>query len=232
MFKLLRERVIDYYNSKNMKDAALIKCGHENVSDKDYMLKYFSTDLKWSLYQSGKLTREKAVEIAISRARKTNAKKTNECLAKIDAAQNAENVDCITVVVEWRKSYTWGYNPHVTVRAAGIVTEGTASGCGYDKESAAVAEAFNNNPSILKELYILKQNSLNTGISDKSDGACTGIDNRSVCGYGAGNTVLPYFEGGVGVEYFWNIIEKCGFKTVSTYGKNSTHYVLIREGKK
>ena len=232
MFKFLREHVINYYNSKNIKDAALIKCGHENVPDKDYMLKYFSTDLKWSLYQSGKLTREKAVEIATGRARKANAKKTNDCLAKIDAAQNAENVDCITIVVEWRKSSMWGYNPHATVRAAGIITEGTASGCGYDKESTAVAEAFNKNPSILKELYILKQNNLIARIYDKSECSCTGISNESVCGYGAGYAVLPYFEGGVGVGCFWNILKKCGFKTISTYGKNSTHYVLIREEKK
>ena len=31
-------------------------------------------------------------------------------------------------------------------------------------------------------------------------------------GYGSGYSILPYFEGGVGVNCFWSILDKCGYE--------------------
>ena len=94
-------------------------------------------------------------------------------------------------------------------------------GEGYIRE---VAEAFNKNNSILKALYSLKERALQAGQSDASRTACTGVDNRNICGYGSGYSIIPYFEGGVGVSCFWSILEKCGFKCSAHYGKNETFY--------
>ena len=57
----------------------------------------------------------------------------------------------ISIAVEYKRSRTWGRNPTATVTASldGVRTDtttGTASGCGYDKLSAAVCGAFSRNP--------------------------------------------------------------------------------------
>lgn len=57
----------------------------------------------------------------------------------------------ISIAVEYKRSRTWGWNPTATVTASldGVRTDtttGMASGCGYDKLSAAVCEAFSENP--------------------------------------------------------------------------------------
>lgn len=59
----------------------------------------------------------------------------------------------ITIALEYTRSRTWGWNPHATVRAtvhdkdnrviARDMSTDYASGCGYDKTSAAICYAFN-----------------------------------------------------------------------------------------
>lgn len=61
----------------------------------------------------------------------------------------------ITISIEYKRSRTWGWNPNATVRAivrdkdnrviARDMTTGHASGCGYDKTSAATCYAFDDN---------------------------------------------------------------------------------------
>ena len=57
----------------------------------------------------------------------------------------------ISIAIEYKRNRTWGWNPTATVTASldGVRTDtttGTASGCGYDKLSAAVCRAFRENP--------------------------------------------------------------------------------------
>lgn len=57
----------------------------------------------------------------------------------------------ISITIEYKRNRTWGWNPTATVTASldGVRTDtttGTASGCGYDKLSAAVCSAFDKNP--------------------------------------------------------------------------------------
>ncbi len=57
----------------------------------------------------------------------------------------------ISINIEYKRNRTWGWNPTATVTAVldGVRTDtttGTASGWGYDKLSAAVCEAFSENP--------------------------------------------------------------------------------------
>lgn len=112
-----------------------------------------------------------------------------------------------------------GFNPHASVWAYGF-TEGTASGCGYDKESSAVAEAFNKNNSILKIIYNMKEKAL----KDNED-----ITNRDACGYGAGYGALPYFDGGVGMNCFVWILKTYGFKCEEVHGKHFDSYSFKKE---
>ena len=71
---------------------------------------------------------------------------------------------------------------------------------GYDKESAAIADALNQDAAVMRELYNLAEQAL-----------AVNVKYRDFIGYGSGYNVVPYFEGGVGVSCFWAIFEKMGF---------------------
>lgn len=77
---------------------------------------------------------------------------------------------------------------------ANHATEGRASGCGYDKESAAIATAINASPSIMRVLYEHAENGGNFPYS--------------VYTYAG----LPYFDGGCGVSCFRNVFGACGYR--------------------
>lgn len=175
-------------------------------------LRKWLTPAKWAAYQAGSLSREKAVEIAVKRSAADLVKSQAVKLEKLKTAAAARDLTEIVINVEWKRNKTWGNNPTAEVIVVGEGRYyGHASGCGYDKQSAAVAAALNQSPAVLKAIYTLKENGLKAGLSDYSKTPCTGVDNRNICGYGAGYDILPAFEGGVGVSCFWSILEKCGF---------------------
>lgn len=203
----------------------------EHKTESDNGLKRYSTARRWEQYQNGEIDRAKACEFAIKRMNKEIEKEIEKKLAHLEAVANAPEVDYITINVEYKRSSVWGYNPVVEVitnSESGFFT-GYASGCGYDKESAAVAEAFNKSLGIMKVLYTLKEKALEAGESDESKTACTGHDNRNCVGYGAGYSVIPYFEGGVGVNCFWSILKALGYETQCNYGKRETLYRLYKK---
>lgn len=103
---------------------------------------------------------------------------------------------------------------------------GSASGCGYDKESTAFASAAKGSFALKKILCELKEAALKEGKSDKSKTTYTGIDNREVCGYGAGYEPIPVFEGGVGMNSIISIFRKYGYKVVESHGKRYDSYEL------
>ena len=104
-----------------------------------------------------KLTEEQKAERAAQRKinieRQKNEQAANKVREKIHAEMNQRRVQSITISIEWKKSRTYGYNPHATAevrykddgqphtfeRREGF----TCSGCGYDKESTVIAQIFN-----------------------------------------------------------------------------------------
>lgn len=100
------------------------------------------------------------------------------------------------------------------VAAERVATYGSASGCGYDKQSAAIASAMNQNPEILKILY------------DHAEAGGT-------FPYGVHTFAgLPSFDGGCGVSCFYSIFEACGytFRQVAS-GKAFDVYEITRAKK-
>ena len=76
-------------------------------------------------------------------------KKRQAMLNRLDAVSQAEPLQYVEARVEWKKSRTWGYNPHVDAWTTGSHYDtGKASGCGYDKESAAIGEALADSLSL------------------------------------------------------------------------------------
>lgn len=163
-------------------------------------------------------------EYLIEREKKQLDKRLNEKLQELIRIENSQELVSIDVSIEWKRSKTWGNNPSAEAK---VNTKndfnryyGSASGCGYDKESTAIAQAVNQSDSFKKMLYEIKENNINT-------------DNRELFGYGAGYGILPYLEGGVGVSCYPAIFKKIGFdfhgvahgKTFDVYTANK-----IQEG--
>ena len=122
---------------------------------------------------------------------------------KLEAVSDAPEFHSMEVSVEWSRSY----NPRAVGRDGhDVYDSGLIGGAGYDKLSTAVAEVLNQSNSLLKLLYIEKENSVN--VLKK---------NHDLFGYGAGYGLLPSIEGGVGVSCYDRIFKKVGvtFKHVA-----------------
>lgn len=202
-------------------------CSDEYKVESDGGIKKYSTDYRWSQYKDGKISREKAVEYAVVRALKKLEKELFTDLERLEAIENAKIPSFISIKTEWGKIRTCGNNPHTEIYVQGVgYYNGSASGCEYDKESAAFASAAKSSFALKKILCDLKEAALKEGKSDKSKTTCTGIDNREVCGYGAGYDPIPYFEGGVGMKSIISIFRKYGYNVVESYGKRYDSYEL------
>lgn len=230
-FELIAEQVKEDAEQRKRDTAEIIEKGYlstwstEHHEQNDNGLKRESTATRWEQYTSGKITRAEAVELATKRAYKAIDKDTAEKLAKLERVANAPDLDYISICVEWKRSATWGMNPTAYVNTNSERTSGHASGCGYDKESAAIAQALNQCDSVLKALYSFKEKQMREGQNDHSRTACTGHDNRHIIGYGAGYATIPYFEGGVGASCFWSIFERIGYTCRGDHsGRHSTYY--------
>lgn len=214
----LRKQV-EKENKKELKKALsnLNKAKKEDFTN----LWYYSEKL--TKRQKEKLTKSEQKEIIKNNIIKEYNARLNKDLKRIDIIENAnDNIEAITINVDWVKNRTWGYNPHATIYTNnGDITEGRASGCGYDKESAAIAEVLNKNNDILKLLYIAK----NKKMTSKK------TNNHDLLGYGSGYGVLPYFEGGVGVSSLLNIFKKLGYETSEHHTDKSDFYTITKNRK-
>lgn len=139
----------------------------------------------------------KVREKMVSRFQRENESDRQKYLHKLERAANAPELRDLTVCVEWAKSRTWGANPTATVTVNDshhYETTGHASGCGYDKESAAIASAMNANAAVLRILY-----------THAEKGGKFAYSVYTFAG-------LPYFDGGCGVSCFRNVFEGCGYE--------------------
>lgn len=161
----------------------------------------------------------------IQRDFKKRARTIAQRLAHLQEVEKAGALGSVTVSIEWKKSRMWGSNPKAEARVmdaggnfAGMYYTDNISGCGYDKESTAVAQAVNQSPVFLRALYEYKEQH---GADKK---------NHELFGYGSGYGVLPHLEGGVGVSCFPRIMEKIGFDFKNTAsGKAFDVYTISKK---
>lgn len=138
-------------------------------------------------------------------------------LLEIEAQKNQKAVKELVITIEWRKSYTWGNNPHaeaeVTYKDGTFERRDgyTCSGCGYDKESTVIAEIFND---FLRYKLYQKHNLASTINGEKTNhpygvyyyGGELGEKHES------GYIGMPSFNGGVGTSCYYKIGEFIGGK--------------------
>jgi hypothetical protein len=131
------------------------------------------------------------------------SKKLDNNISLLNFNPNLPQIESFTIEVSWRKNSTWGANPtaEAYVNGIGFVSSGSVSGCGYDKQSTAVAGVLNQVPQFKKLMFELKNKTKNANLK-----------NHEVFGYGSGYGILPSFEGGVGVSCYDRIFNKIGYK--------------------
>lgn len=203
----------------------------EHRTPSDNGLRQYSTPRRWEQYQNGEITRDQAVKYATARAEKDHDKQTIKKQDKLLRALDSVDVQTVSISVDWKRSAMWGYNPTATVVINGrFEYVGTASGCGYDKRTAAVGDALNQCPAILKMLYTAKEKALKkapASIRKNPDAS-----NADLIHYGAGYGVLPYFEGGVGISSFKGVFEACGLVCTMSHATKTTEFYYFEKGAK
>lgn len=219
MFDLLRKELEKHYKEE-------IKKTLKDIEENENSMKYYLTENSKKKYESGLLPLATARKKATKKANAETLKYANEKLQKLEKAENAEEIEYIRIIVEWH-----GYTPTATVRTGCGIYESSAHGWGYDKESAAVGSAFNQSAEIMRILYTRAEKVLAENEEPyKSTGCGNCITWRESLGYGSGYNILPYFEGGVGVSCFWDILSRCGYKLKNhESGKKFDTYYLERE---
>lgn len=137
--------------------------------------------------------------------------------ARIEAVTGYE-FEPVEIVVEWKKNRTWGSNPRATafVPGVGYIDSGSIGGCGYDKQSTAVAEILNQIPAVMYRLYKEKNRHKNINKT-----------NHEIFGYGSGYGILPAFEGGVGVNCYPAIFDKIVLKFETVHSSKNTDIFRI-----
>ena len=100
---------------------------------------------KWRLNSCG--LRVEMTPAGLRADLRNNEKKRAAALAWLERCNNAAPLDLVLIRVEWVKNRTWGNNPRAAVSVYNTDgnaehLNGSASGCGYDKESAAIDHAL------------------------------------------------------------------------------------------
>lgn len=191
---------------------------YERACATDSALREMLTDNQWEKYTSGNLTREKSLELARKKAEREAKKRADRYRERLTAAEEANRQADGLLVIRFVRNSTWGWNPHSELYIGGETFTGRASGCGYDKASAAMAEALNACPAIMRRVYA------------KEDERQHGATRREWLGYGSGYGTLPAFEGGVGVRTLCDVLTACGFSVNCTHANDGTYYIRITEG--
>lgn len=161
-----------------------------------------SQDLTWQLKDQlpkGKKVKSFSLEdlktYLLKRIDKNRIKAIDAINKEYDSIENAPDFESLDISIEWKKSSMWGMNPHaeLTVYSKNGYAryKATASGCGYCKLSAVMADVFNQSLSLRK--LILNNDRLVYGLRD------------------------TYFaSGGVGVSTLQNAFDCLGLKLKQT----------------
>lgn len=175
------------------------------IAESDEALENYSTATRWEQYKHNAITRLQAEGYATNRMKKDTVKTYSAKLARIGEAEKTEIKNAsISIIVEYKHNRTWGYNPTASVTiaaetAAGYKTDrttGTASGCGYDKTSAAVASALNDSAIIRADLIRAKD---------------ARLAHDEAMPYGSGYGTMPYIEGATGMSVIEAVLNACGY---------------------
>lgn len=180
------------------------------------------TALRFEQLKDNKITLKQVKKIALKKLEKTTTDKINKEIRHFEEIASARDLDDANISVSWTRSSIWGMNPHAEMYGAGQHTSGSASGCGYDKLSAATAQALNDHKPALKALYKAEEKRLKIKKTDRPS-------RRDYIGYGSGYGVKPYYEGGVGESSHIAIFKNLGYTGAKWYSYKSSDLIIIEK---
>lgn len=192
----LKEKITAHYNNELEKTLTEIKAATVGDFLRDWRADHFLTPSTLAAVRelpTGDKLPEKIIEKITKKRKREISREIEKRFERLHELEEVEAPAAVSIVVEWHKSKTWGMNPRARVAAERVATYGSASGCGYDKQSAAIVSALNQNPETLKILY------------DHAEAGGTFPYGVHVW---AG---VPSFSGGGGVSCFYSIFEACGY---------------------
>ena len=218
MYENLKAKVNAYYDNQAVKFAADLETMTASYALDHWYYVDRMTNAAFEAAQAAKavsideLLPEVCKAKMIKKFSRENEKDRADALAKLEAAEACNPLESVTFSVEWASNKTWGKNPAATVEAYSstrrTTTGGKASGCGYDKESAAIAAACNCNPQFMRMLYDHAENG--------------GEFSYSVY---VGKNGLPFVDGGCGMSCWRSVFTDCGYTFEDVYhGKNADVY--------
>lgn len=164
-------------------------------------------------FNDGDLTKEEAEKKINKAFERKKAKAVAEIEALFSSVESSKDFEGGKIEVNWTRSRAWGMNPRAvfTSYADGVYT-GSASGCGYDKLSASVAEALNQCLPLKKAFFDYVENCLKDLTEEETVGFCKDYGYRKFLPYGTGYSATTFFEGGVGVNCYKEIFDRIGFE--------------------
>lgn len=181
----------------------------DEILSKWYLRQYITTATERKV-KAGKLSSKELSEQILKIAQKRIQKNLHEDIILIERIFSAELPTQINVSIEWKKSRIWGANPTAKAKiwgennTFGDFSSGSISGCGYDKESTAFAQAANQSLSLRKLLLV-------------------GYDKiKEDYGHGGGR-----LSGGVGTSCYYSIFKTLGYRMEKVAsGKMFDAYVI------
>lgn len=224
MFENIRKQVVE-------EETSYLQRAEKCISEDETALERNSTGTRWNQYKTGKIDRTAAVGYALARLEKRINKAIEKKYNRLDQYASAPDVKSVDISIIWKRNRIWGYNPTATVNvhtSAGTFTAtGTASGCGYDKRTAAVGSALNEIDAIKKMLCECKENAIKAGKKSENTLEINSASNAALIAYGAGYGAIPYFEGGIGMSSFECVFNACGFVLDHIHETDSTDYYFF-----
>lgn len=141
---------------------------------------------------------------------------------EIEAIKAQPHLESLTITIEWKKSRTWGRNPHATGVALtldGRRLEGhaKASGCGYCKTSTVIGDLFDQFLRHKLFGFVQARAVFSEVVMGEAPKLPTGI-----CIPNPDQNWLPYFGRGYGVGCFARISEAIGGKWENISYTNNT----------
>ena len=190
-----------------------------SIPEQESLFRSYLTPRENRQYREGKATMADLLPAVLERVEAKYAREHKGTENRISRACTGPAPETIEVNVQWKRNRTWGMNPHaeVTVRGGGVTEYGSgkASGCGYDKESTAVAEALNQCTMFLNVV-------LTCARKDEAEG-------KRTYGYYFDASGV-FLDGGVGMNTVEAVLERGGLKlTHRLSGKSYDTYIFDRK---
>ena len=132
-------------------------------------------------------------------------------LDRLKEIHTAPDITRFVVAVEWTRGGVYGSQAIATFVADNTVRTGDRTrGCGYDKESTAIAGSLNKSPEVLKLFFDRLESGLQAGEIDPES---MRESMKLVFGYGVGLFSSPneFFDGGVGTNCYRRNFEAAGW---------------------